>query len=238
MDVSSLVSLSTLSSNSRVQSALSAAADPAGEALGRAQRRVEQQRDSTRVQISAYGKLKSAVATLQTAGQALTDSKKTAEVADLKKAASEFVNAYNAAGKAAAGAGDLRTQFSANNLRRALGGENIDLGRLGISQGQGGTLVLDSKALDQALEADAGRVRETLSQVGGQVEQAAGRELGGGGNVSTGLNSLERRGRSLDAQLAVQQTRAEESQRNVRQQTGYLNNALQALAAYQRAALF
>ncbi len=69
-----------------------------GNGLDGAIKRIAQQQTSFNVQLSAYGKIKSGFADLQTAGTALTklDKSTTATTADLSKAAQTFVNAFNA----------------------------------------------------------------------------------------------------------------------------------------------
>ena len=231
------------------QSTQQATSDPVTKALKRASDRIDQQLGSTKVQLSAYGQIKSAFSDVQAAGNALSNLKKTATADDIKKAVQGFVDAYNKANKAVgtatqgdgkqagALANDARARLAGNDLRRSVaeGGNLADLKNIGVTQNKDGTLAVDSKALDKALQANPDQVRSALGATGQQVEKAAARELANNGNVGKSVNALSNRSNNLEAQQSAQQDLLLASQRAVTQQATLINNTFASgIAAYQR----
>lgn len=255
MDITSIVNLIGQSQSYAAQSGQvspSASSDAVTAAFKKAGSRVEQQLGSTKVQLSAYGQIKSSLAEVQTAGKALGDAKQTATATDVKKAASAFVDAYNKAsqtlGTAIQGEGkqpgalanDSRARFAASDLRRSVtaGSSLVDLNKIGITQNKNGSLAVDTKALESAFQANPDQVRTTLASLGGQAEKTATRELAKGGNVGGSVEALGNRSRSLEAQQNTQQAQIAAAQQIVDQQSTRLNSLSNAftsgIAAYQR----
>lgn len=208
--------------------------------------RVEQQLNVTKVQLSAYGQIRSAVAEVQTTSRTLSDPEKTGNAADIRKAIGSFVSAYNKAvatatrgdDNAAGGvASDVRTRFAGAELSRSVdtGNNRAELQKIGVTQNTDGSLSVDTKALDTALHANPDQVRSTVGAVGQAVEKAAARELASSGNAGSSTGSLDNRSRNREAQRNAQQEQMLTSQRLAEQQTSQVNSvSAEGLAAYQR----
>lgn len=208
--------------------------------------RVEQQLNVTKVQLSAYGQIKSAVAEVQTTSRTLSDPEKTGNAADIRKAVGSFVSAYNKAvasatrsddNDAGAVANDVRVRFAGAELSRSVdaGNNRAELQKIGVTQNTDGSLSVDAKALDTALHANPDQVRSTIGAVGQAVEKTAARELAGSGNTGSSTGSPDNRGRNREAQRNTQQEQMAAAQRLVEQQTTQPNSiAAGGLAAYQR----
>ncbi len=218
----------------------SASNDPVTKALDLAGKRIDQQKASADVQVSAFGKIKSGFADLQTSGKALSGLSKTATTEDISKAALNFVSSFNGAtnaissatkgdGKTAGALADnSRARVAGNDLSRSLssGSTSADLKKIGITTGKDGTLSIDTKTFEAALKSDSSAVKETLAKVGGQVEKTATRELSG--NVGNAVNSLTSRANTLATQQASQQSLLA-YQQAAADATG---NAVSGIAAY------
>lgn len=213
----------------------------ADQLLSAANKRVGQQLASTNVQLSAYGQIKGAFGSLQGAAGTLSDAAngKTATSSDIVKAAQAFVANFNQAAQSVASgvggqgalASDVRARLAGNDLGRALGGVNLQ--QVGITQNKNGTLTLDTKALEQALQANPAQAKSALAQLGQQVGTTVGQELGNRGNVGAGFNSLTNRSQSLAAQQTALQQQAESVQGLLQKQGAILNYATASgLAAY------
>lgn len=241
MDLSSIVN-NALSQTYAGQTTASGQAsrsmvDPVTAALGKASSRLEGRLESTRVQLSAFGQIKSAFAEFQSRAKGLADLKPAATADDLKKAVGSFVDTYNNANKVlgattrgqgsetAALADDARARIAGNNLRRAVSQGNTlsELRRLGVTQSADGSLVLDTKAIENALNAAPEQVRSTLARVGSQADQIATRELADTGHVGGSVNTLSNRSRSLEAQHASETAQSAAAQRLVDQQLARVN---------------
>ncbi len=238
MDVSSLVGTG-LQIAQLNQAGGPSAADTVSRLTAPAAKRLSQQLESTNVQLSAYGQIKSAFGGAQTAATALSSSatSKTATNADVEKAAQAFVTAYNQAvqtvGSATAGsakqagalASDLRARAAGNDLARSLtsGSTLAGLKQAGVTLNQNGTLSLDTKALQQALQANPSQTKSTLAGLGQQVGTAAGRELASTGNVGISVGRLTSRAQSLSTQQAMLGQQASSLQATLEQQNATLN---------------
>lgn len=181
-------------------------------------KRLNQQIESTKVQLSAYGQIKSAFSTAQGAAAGLNTAaqSKTATNVDIEKAAQAFVSAYNqaattvnsainpTAGQSGALASDLRAKFAGNGLARAASGaaSAADLKQAGISRNTDGTLSFDAKVLQQSLQANPSEAKATLAKIGQAVDTATSRELGGSGNVGGSVTNLSKREEVLSSQQA------------------------------------
>ncbi len=220
---------------------------PAAQAFARADQRIQQQRDTTSVQLSAAGRLQSAVADTQSAAKALSDVKQTDSAAGIRKTAAGFIKAYNNATAVSrqvttpnsALAENSRARTAGNDIRRAVGADystTAALRDIGITRQQDGGLVIDQKKFDTAVEANAGAVRETLSRVGQQAERVTTQTLSSRGNVGSTVNTLTNRARELDTRQTEQQTQATAAQQTVTVQTNRINNLQVAagIASYER----
>jgi hypothetical protein len=230
--------------------------DPVGRALRRPVEQLGQQAESTRVQLSEAGRLRSANAAVADAAKALqqTDKPKTAD--ELRTAASRFVSAINNGVKVAneiAGSGRnapvtrtesgdaSRVRSAANiaggDIRRAVadGGNRgaEELRGIGIDVGRDGSLKIDKQRFDAALASDAQGVAQTLDRVGKRVEVAASEQNSSRGSVGRTVEALTRRAESLEARRDDVQARGEQSQRFVREQVSRTPFVSSATAAYQ-----
>ena len=184
-------------------------------AISTATTRLEAQRSSTDVQLSAYGKTKAGFATLQTASKTLTNN--AATPAQTKAALQDMVSAYNSVRSAAGTTQPGAASNSANALRRTMTGDAMraDLKALGVSQDKDGTMVLDTKAFDQALAANPIAVKEATSRMGTQVQATASRALSESGGLNRSLSALNTRSQHLDTwQAALQGLSANQESAN------------------------
>ena len=216
------------------------------DALTQASKRVEQKLDATKVQLSAYGQINSGFANVQSAGKALSDPKNTGTATDVEKAVQAFAAAFNNAAKAVStavnGTGkesgvltdDAHARFAANDLRSIVtGGNNAsDLRKIGISVNKDGTLSVNAKALQSALQANPNAVKDTLAKVGQQAEQVSAKDMAKNGNIGGAVNALSSRAKNLETQSAEQQRLISASQATVQQQSAKLGNASSSIAAY------
>ena len=218
-------------------------------AFKNADKRIERQRASVSVELSAFGRQKSSFSDVRIAARELTDAKPTVSNAAISKAVETFVTAFNAAVQPArptptskaTQAVDNRALVAENNLRRAISAESparSDLKTIGITQQQDGALAIDLKKLDAALKTNPDAVRSTLAAIAKQVDNAATRELGDNGNIGQPLNSPGNRVRTLERQQAEQQAVAVAARQTTVAQTANVsanqNNQINGAAAYQR----
>lgn len=250
MDIASLsaaVAANLANSRARTQGN----ADPTAQAVQKPDARVEKQRDSVSVELSSVGKLKSSLSEAQAASRTLGDTKQPASDADVTKAATNFVRAFNSATRTArstaAGQGTLaennQTRAAEGDLRRAISSDPTaasGLNQIGITQQGDGTLAIDTNKFNAALKANPDAARSALSAVGQQVDRTVTRELANSGNIGRPVNLLDNRARSPESQQAEQQALAAAAQQTQQSgaQTTSLNNSLTAVtngaAAYQR----
>ena len=238
MEISSVASLiDQLYAGSSSQTGLASLGDPVAAALGRASRRIDQQLESTRVQLSAYGQIKAGFAAVQTASKALSGIEQTASINEVKNVVMGFVDAYNKTAKtvsattqsggtqAGALAGDVRARVAGNDLRRSAADDNTlaELKTVGIIQNKDGTLAFDTKTLENAYQTNPTQVLGALADIGGQIEKTAMRELARTGNVGSSVNALDNRSRNLEAQQTAQQNQMAAAQRLLDQQMARLN---------------
>ena len=219
--------------------------DPATRAVQKADQRVRQQRDVVAVQLSSFGKVKSAFADAQAVAAALSDTKQTSTEADIRRAAGNFVKAFNSAVQTTRSAATQpgtpvegsRARAAETVLRRSVDTDAAlaDLRKIGVTQQANGTLAIDSAVFDAALSADSGAVRSALSRVGQQVDRSAGSQLADSGNIGRTVNALGERAKSLETRQADQQALAAAAQQTVSAQANRFNDSLNSgAAAYQR----
>ncbi len=180
-------------------------------ALQRANARVQSQLDATTAQLSAFGKLKSAVSDAQLAGRALGSLSASSGSTDIGNAVLKFLNTFNSAVTTAAATAALpgtnaeavAASRAGNDMRRSLGASiaTLDaLKKLGFTSQGDGTLALDTAKFAAALKADPGAVRATLAKAGHLVDVTAAKELADTGNVKGSMSSLSQRSTTLQAQ--------------------------------------
>ena len=195
---------------------------PVSPALKKADARIQSQSDTTRAQLSMFGKLKSSVSEVQLAARKFSAFTVMSPIADVKIATHSFLAAFNAAinaakATAAVAGGSLAQTSSANRVSRDLGKSvSADtplldsLKKIGVKQLSDGTLSLDAAKFDAAQKADPAAVQSTLSKIGQLVDKTATRELASGGNVDGSMALLNQRSTALKAQqnalLAMDQT--------------------------------
>lgn len=245
MDISTLASTRVQiaqlgrTSSSTASSLTSAANDRLGREL-----------QSTNVKLSSYGQIKSAFSGAQTASAGLTASatSKTATNADIGKAAQAFVDAYNQARKTVAAAttstpkqtgalaSDSRARSAERDLATSLtaGNSPANLKQAGITVNKDGTLSLDAKALQTALQSNSAQTKSALASVGQQVSGATSRELASTGNVGISVNKLTAQAQKLNTQQAALQQQTASLQSQLEKQNSVLNYATaNGIAAYQ-----
>lgn len=223
-------------------------ADPVTTALKQANDRLDQQRKTSEVKLSAYGQVKSAVAELQSSSKKLTDSTNTDTADEAKKAAQNFVNAFNNARAVAnraingdkSGGGELanegRARIAANELSRALDRTATnELKSIGITANKDGSLKIDAQKFEQAQQSRPQEVAAALENAGQQAEQAANRQLQNNGNVTRSINALSNQVRDMEAQQAQRQNLADAMQRATEEANTRINAAsASGIAAYQK----
>lgn len=240
----SMVLNTTLSQQPRVSNSIKA--DQATGAFDLASQRIGQQVSATNVQLSAFGQIKSSYADIQSAAKSLSAPGKSSMTEDTTKAVQAFANAFNNAtnaintaiqgdGKAAGAlANNARAGLAAFDLKRIVtsGNNASDLKKIGISLNQDGTLSVDAKALQNAIQANPATVQDTLARVGAQAVQVSQKELANTGNVGGAVSTLSSRAKSLETKAAEQQKLAADSQSAVQQQTANIGNNAAGIAAY------
>jgi flagellar capping protein FliD len=221
--------------------------DRATGAFDLASKRIGQQVAATNVQLSAFGQVKSSFVDVQSAGKNLSKLTTTSTTEDVTKAVQSFADAFNSASKAvntavkgdgkAAGAlaGDAHANLAGIDLKRVVAGGNnaAELKKIGVNVNQDGTLAVDAKALQSALQANPNSVKDTLAKIGAQADKVSQKELAGTGNIGGAVNALSTRAKNLETRAADQQKLATDSQNTVQQQVASINNsAADGIAAY------
>lgn len=166
--------------------------------------RLDSAQSSTQVQLSAYSKVKSGAASIQEAGQTLEKGSKLS-VSETKAALQSLVNAYNETRSAAASTEPGYATTLANNLKRTASSDSVrsDLKSLGITQASDGTLTLDTKKLDAALQADPSAAQDAAARVGGKLESVATKALSSTGGIASRLNALNQSASALEQQQST-----------------------------------
>lgn len=239
-------SLSTATALAKLKTKNQSGTDPAAQAFQKADKRIQQQRDSVSVQLSSFGKLQSSVAETQAAARSLGEIKPSSGDAEVKKAANAFVAAFNSAVQTAKSAtakqgttvDSGRARAVENDLRRTISTDaatKSDLKQIGISQEKDGTLAIDAKKFDAALKADPIKTRAALAEIGQELDRTSTRELADNGNIGNSVKVLSQQARRLENQLSDQQAQAAAAQQTVTAQSTRLDNTLNAgAAAYRR----
>jgi len=222
-------------------------ADAATGAFDLASKRTGLLVDATNVQLSAFGQVKSSYVDVQSAGKTLSTPAKISTVEDATKAVQSFADAFNKAtsvvntaikgdGKTpGALAGDAHASLASFDLKKVVtsGNNTADLKKIGVSVNKDGTLSVDAKALQSAMQANPSSVQDTLARVGAQAVQVSQKELANTGNIGGAVNTLSTRAKSLSAKATEQQKLITDSQNTVLQQTASINNnAASGISAY------
>ena len=236
------------STNSSSASGASATPDSVSQALDSANKRISAQISQTSVQLSSYGQIKSGFASLQNTGQALTTLAKNASVSDVSKATQSFVDAYNSTNSAistavkgndkSAGtlAGNALANRSGSDLHRIVvsNSSSADLKNIGISVNQNGSLTVDTKALEKAVQANPDAVKNTLAKLGQQANTTATNELSSSGAVGSAVNSLNQRAKSLATQQTQEQSLAASAQAAIQQSANQTSGFSSGIADYMK----
>lgn len=181
--------------------------------LTKVNQRVQADIDSTKAQLSSFGRLKSAVSSGQLSAQVLTKLSSSATSTDITKATADFFNAFNATiTTAKAAAATANSAFASQNqnasqlsrdMRSALSSDRATrdaMRTLGLTVQSDGTLVHDTQKFANALKANPDSVRAALVKIGQQVDAASTKELATDGNVAGGLSKLNLNNAALAAQ--------------------------------------
>jgi flagellar capping protein FliD len=183
-----------------LQTTAAAPVDPVQKkGLEKASARLDTEKQSNAVQLSAYGQVKSGFARIEDAGKALAKADPLSP-ADTKKALQAMVSAYNDTRSAAAATTPGYASNAANSLRRAASSSSMrsDMQALGITQKSDGSLSIDTQKLDQAMAANPNTVKDVASRVSGQLQQSATSALSDNGGINRTLNSLNARAQQID----------------------------------------
>lgn len=224
-----------------------------GAALDQANQRIETQRTSTEVRLSAFSQIRSSVAQLQDSSRALSATENTDTADEARSAAEAFVGAFNAAQATAnrtlngtpgtaegntdgALSGDGRANVAASELNRTLNSSSTEaLRTIGITRAQDGTLNIDRQRFDQALQNAPQSVSKVLAETGQQVEQSTRRQLEGSSTLSRAEENLNRQAETLEARQAQQQELANNLQQATEQATARFNSvAASGIRAYEQ----
>lgn len=198
--------------------------------------RLSQQAESTRVQLSAVGQVKSATAQVEAAAKKLQDGKNVGSAADAAKAAQGFADAFNAqlkAGKETSGAGSAR---AANEVKRAVegpgGADRAALQQAGITFAKDGSAKVDAKALEKAYQANPEQVKQTLGRLGTAAADTSSKQLSSNGTVGGTINRLTEKLGNIEQKQADFQARLEQSQKTVQEEDRRANEAQQRAAQH------
>ncbi|MDR7305127.1 flagellar filament capping protein FliD [Rhodoferax saidenbachensis] len=215
MDISQILKSSTTGTNTSPsaqtaeQKAAQAAAklSPASQAATKAGSRIQSQLDTTTTQLSAYGKLISAVSDAQLAAKSLGGLTAASPAADIKAAVNKLVSTFNTAittGKATSGIAESgNAKRVSNDLGRAVTSNPAVLDalkKIGFKQLTDGTLTLDATKFDAAQKANPAAVEATLEKLGSLVDKVATKELAAGSAVAGSIDALNQRATLLKTQ--------------------------------------
>jgi len=223
VDISSVTSLASLYNTSAISSRVA-------EAYAKPQERLSQQAESTRVQLSAFGEIKSTTAQLETAANKLRDNQQLSTVDGLTKAVQGFAEAVNnrlstanrlGAADSGALAADGKVRAANNETRRTLegvSGSNRDaLQQIGIGVSGNGALKVDAQKLANAFNANPDQVRQTLNTVGQQVAEQSARQLGNNGAVGGSISRLTEQLGSIEQRQTDVRSQFQQSQQAVQE---------------------
>lgn len=236
MDISGIANLyrsqQQFSTNASLQT------DPVQKALATATSNLAKQQATTNATISSYGQVKSGFTRVEASAETLAATKSTTTTADVKKTLESFVSAYNDTLSAAAKTEPGNVKVEGYALRRSIGSDSsrADLRSMGITQKADGSLSLDSKALDAALQSNGAGVRSAATRIGSQAEKLASHALSDSGGVGSSLSKLTAKAQSLEARQtdlsnlsSAAQAFQQQSTQSTSSQSG-INSYLQVLS--------
>jgi flagellar capping protein FliD len=223
VDISQILKSSTTGTNTSTQTAEQKAAQaaaklsPASQAINKAGNRIQSQLDTTSAQLSAYGKLKSAVSDAQLAAKSLSGLTAASSATDVKTAVSKLISTFNTAittGKTTAGIADSgNARRVGNDLGRAISSNHAvfdAMKKIGFKQMSDGTLSLDTAKLEAAQKANPAAVEATLEKLGSLVNKVASKELATDSAVAGSIEALSQRASLLKTQKNAMTTLMEQ----------------------------
>lgn len=230
-DLSSMFS-SGLSSARGVSALYSSQNERVSSALRQPAEAIAREVESTRVQLSAFSRVQSAAADVQSSARQLQKTGEKTSVTEARKAAQAFVQAYNDQRSALQQAGgvaetsstkvsvgatgnDGRTAVAYSQLRRLTSEQAPALREAGIRVERDGSLSVDAKALESAFNTNPKAVTQALGQVGRAAEATATRQLAENGSVNTAMKTLESRVGQLESRQALIESSSATAQRAI-----------------------
>jgi len=194
--------------------------DVAGKSIG-------QQMNATSVQLSPYGQVKSSFVEVQAAGNTLSTPAKISTVEDVTKAVQTFADAINNATRIINSTGNS----ALTGLKTTMtGGNNTsDLQNLGIGVNQDGTVSVNTRVLQNAVQTNPGSVQDTLAKLGAQAVQATRNELSG---LDASGSPLSTRIRTAATKTSVQLKSTPDTQNNAQATESSGNTLAGGVAAY------
>lgn len=213
MDITQILKASTTGSNTSTQTAEKKAAldaaklSPASQAATKAGSRIQSQLDTTTTQLSAYGKLISAVSDTQLAAKSLSSLSAASTAADIKNAVGKLVSSFNTAITTAKSTASIAEAGNAKRVSNDMGRTITSnpavldaLKKIGFKQLSDGTLTVDAPKFDAAQKADPAAVEATLKKLSGLVDKVATKELAAGSAVAGAIDALSQRASMLKTQ--------------------------------------
>lgn len=226
--LTSLVSASSLYNSSAVSGriASNSTATSSGSSLSSAL-------ESSRVQLSALGRVRSNTAQVENAAEDLRDSRKLASVDGLTKAVQGFATAVNNQVAAVAQAGNPRatridvtlptgSTAGVGNVSTTNAGATAatrqSLQQIGVTVANDGRVSVDTQRLQSAFASDPQQVRQTLGQVANSVVRQSENQLAANSAFSRAETQASGRSEALQQAQDLSQTRLTEARRLVQQQ--------------------
>ena len=150
------------------------------------------------------------------------------ELQSTKKNLKALVAAYNDTRTAATAASESVGNASVSALRKTLASDSnrSDLRSLGITQNQDGSLSLDTKKLDAALQTDLSGSQATASRVGSIFQQTASSAVAGTSSLNKALSALNTKADSIEAPQSAQKKLADNAISSIQQQSDRITNGL------------
>ena len=205
--------------------------------------KTQQKVESTQVQVSSLGNLKSSISDSQTAAKDLQSLKANASTEEMAAAANKMASAYNNTLKVAKeGSSKLDGNVDTIESRRAGtamrngvtgGGLSSELQNAGFSVGEDGSIKIDQEKFKAAAANGPEALRKALEKVGQKVENTSAKALDQRGELSTSISTLEKRAADLTSKTSNTSTTPEKSGRYV-SPTEIANNAEKTIAEFNK----
>jgi hypothetical protein len=203
------------------------------------------QAGATHVQLSVFGQVKSSFVDVQAAGKTLTTPAKISTVEDATKAIQSFADAYNNAVKIASSAthspsaasGSEHANLANLELQKIVKNNNNvpELNKLGITINQDGTLVVDKKMLQSAVQENPGSAQESLIKIGTQALLVSQKALISSGNTGSFAGTSSVREKGLGGKSTGQEYEATDAPHTSRQPaSGTGNSTMDGISAYRQ----